>query len=650
MFAGKRKPDNLIPPDDRTSTTTADDSDSLWCDFASEFGDQFTPVEQGPLMETDQEAVIDIVKAIRESGIVDICRFDVVEVCRKYNTRINVIKNRRALSKIAETSEMIAGGLTQSRKTPFILILSMFSQWYGIPNIVITQKVPGRNELFIKLKTLASRLTGIWSNMEFARINDRKYTEFTQLLKHGGTLVLSDTAAQVEKLSRCYDRYVSDVNQIGSWSRGSHRMSRMYSLCKDEADGMLRTSDGRTQIEKAMRDFSTAYPPLLELSVSATLLGLLIMVNDPQRFTSDDILYTEASKDHVDISHMVPLQSADGEPLFLKKGELKVGNWFSSDSFETMMQDFAATPRGEHLIMVTNRKTVGGNNAQLADIQHHAHPEIVVMVMDGDGYRIKFPGSAFWLPVTKALVNNYRGRHGLPETCAIVNPGDAIDIVDEEFLEAPLAIFFYTMFMKSFSIRSSKRAPSHVTMSTGDALCISQLIQGMGRGHGEQKALLAQNGITHVKVLTCMSDFRCVAAHSILMDEIMAKLNDGKNLEEALMRGSFSPHADIFFDNVRTICAKRSAVHMPPRVRFDDKMGVSTLPRFLTPLSEESESDSGTESEDDLGTLKKKLRTQYRKDAGTHPLLCFACNSPYRLLSCALSMLLTPTRKNHQQG
>ena len=63
-----------------------------------------------------------------------------------------------------------------------------------------------------------------------------------------------------------------------------------------------------TRVEAAMSAMQRWSPPMVELNVSATLLGVWVTLRNPEQFVSDDMIFTEASGDHV-VSKFVPAQS-----------------------------------------------------------------------------------------------------------------------------------------------------------------------------------------------------------------------------------------------------------------------------------------------------------------------------------------------------
>ena len=128
--------------------------------------------------------------------------------------------------------------------------------------------------------------------------------------------------------------------------------------------------------------FDGCAPPLVKLSVSATLLPVLCHQANPEDIFTDDIIITTPGHDYVGVEHMCPLQD-NGKDIFLQPGELAVGNIFWSQSMQLMMEDAINKPRSMHIVMVTSRVYTTTNSTDLADNVHvdYAADKVVVMVL-----------------------------------------------------------------------------------------------------------------------------------------------------------------------------------------------------------------------------------------------------------------------------
>lgn len=361
-----------------------------------------------------------------------------------------------------------------------------------------------------------------------------------------------------------------------------------------------------------MVSFYNEFKPIIELSVSATLLGILIDVKDKRNFNSDNIIITTPSHDHVDVEFTKPL-TVDGHEQYLSHGDLKPSNGYCNGVFKDMMADAASKNRSLHVAMLSNRVNAVMNNTDCAEAAQLLHPNIVIAVMDGsrkindDGikttgykYRLPYNGDR-WSYVTLNSVNEYNDRHEL-EPATVVIPQDLINQIDEYHLEAPLIIFCYKMHFKSFSIRNSTRACTHMTLNIGKAVSLSMIVQAFGRGQGEQKQLLANNGFHHVTILTTKADYESVRAHSVLLDEMHTVLNQGGTLHTAFHH-RYSADADAFFNQMRTICAKNTGIEKPARMTFQEV----TQPRFVgmrTNAAQDADKLDGSELDDDQADME----------------------------------------------
>ena len=332
-----------------------------------------------------------------------------------------------------------------------------------------------------------------------------------------------------------------------------------------------------TQVENAMQSFYDKFKPHVELSVSATLLGVLLNIKDKKNFDKDNIIVTTPSDDHVDIEYTRPLV-VDGQEQYLYHGDLKPSNGYRNTALENMIRDGSLHNRSLHIAMISNRVNTDVNNTDCAESAQMRYPSLVIATMDGSrgygangqkltGYKYRLPYSGSdWQYVTLQTLNDFNERHGLPQT-TVVTPQNMISIIDETHLEAPLIMFCYRAYFKGFSIRSSQRACTHLTGYFGRAISLSLTTQAHGRAQGEQKQLLADNGFDHVKILTIKADYESVRAHNILTDEVMAVLEQDGTLETAF-RHQYSADADAFLNHVRTICAKNTGIELPPRMTF----------------------------------------------------------------------------------
>jgi len=137
-----------IDSSDESETDSDYSADNNYDGYVSE---EDTYESQGPLSETDHECVRDIVTVINASGLNSKCRFDIVEVVRKMVKKTHKAQNRRDEGHDTAIVRLAAGGRTQSRKTPIILIQCLIGRWNGMPSFVWTQFNNGRDDLFSKL-------------------------------------------------------------------------------------------------------------------------------------------------------------------------------------------------------------------------------------------------------------------------------------------------------------------------------------------------------------------------------------------------------------------------------------------------------------------------------------------------------------------
>ncbi|KAG5189094.1 hypothetical protein JKP88DRAFT_135081, partial [Tribonema minus] len=295
--------------------------------------------------------------------------------------------------------------------------------------------------------------------------------------------------------------------------------------------------------------FDSETPPLVKLSVSATLLPVLLAAKGREHVTAEDIIITTPGSTYAGIDNMAPLQDERGFDVFLRPGELTVKTKFTSPSIDLMMSDAMGRPRSLHIVMVNSRQYTTESNMDLANRSAKKYPHAVVMVLLGKGIGYKLPGHA-WVMVT--------------EQERVQTIGEVLEQIDQTHLEAPLVVYCYRQYMRLYSIRSSRRVGTHLTLSVTNALSISIVVQAFGRVCGEQLEVLRRNGFVtadgtpRVTVLTHAHDYDSVSAHPHLMAELVAHLQRGANLKEALC-AAYSACANIRYAQPKTIGPKKAA-------------------------------------------------------------------------------------------
>jgi hypothetical protein len=124
-----------------------------------------------------------------------------------------------------------------------------------------------------------------------------------------------------------------------------------FLMIVDEADDFYRTQaslkddnakdDSAIKMDLAMRRLRDLRP-LIRFEVSATLFAIylsLVEMGKAARIPAGDIFYIESSSEYVGSDLLIPLEDANGKPIFLDQGELCVKNIFINDKVCKLWDD-----------------------------------------------------------------------------------------------------------------------------------------------------------------------------------------------------------------------------------------------------------------------------------------------------------------------
>ena len=124
-----------------------------------------------------------------------------------------------------------------------------------------------------------------------------------------------------------------------------------FLMVVDEADDFYRTQaslrddnandDRAIKMDLAMRRLRDLRP-LIKFEVSATLFAIYLSLAEmgkAESIPAGDIFYIESSSEYVGSDLLVPLENADGEPIFLDQGELSVKNIFINHKIYKLWDD-----------------------------------------------------------------------------------------------------------------------------------------------------------------------------------------------------------------------------------------------------------------------------------------------------------------------
>jgi hypothetical protein len=433
----------------------------------------------------------------------------------------------------------LVAGKTQSGKSAVKAVVQSLCFEMDDPLIVITKGVSESRELHKKLQefaagtTSANYIVSASSSKSSSRVNWRvKKEEIKAALSEGGTLVLADTHAQINKAVDAIKMYRE---------KDEHRR---FVVIIDEADAMYRTPDRSQRMEHAY-DQLMALNPSLKILISATLVPVLLILKE-QGERDMDMLAIEPTDDYLGIEQMKHLKAANGDAVLLEHSDLSYnrGYVFRKDGGEIpytneavkMLYDDALSngdqKKGILVLDCTNpRVTAVGNvkqKAQLVQDMYHAEGKsIVVVIYVGKGLSRRCAGGGAWEEFDSKILL-----------------GEVLEAIDDEFgLETPIFVFGFSKMRRGISFRSNGRVPTHFALILGMGHSNESVMQTLGRATFRGKEALKNNGFDHVTILMPKTDFAMSVAYQRYILEVQARIDNGMSLDDA-MNGATSKLPD----------------------------------------------------------------------------------------------------------
>ena len=226
---------------------------------------------------------------------------------------------------------------------------------YGVgQNTAIPQLVRAPSNLLSTTLVLRSGTVGTAAKTAWA----------SEQLLQGACLVVNNSSA-VRLDTACWSNRPSDpcktlaqaiqgAVQLMISAQGAARVrgrSFDFLMIVDEADDFYRTQasltddnakdDSAIKMDLAMRRLRDLRP-LIKFEVSATLFAIYLSLAEmgkAARIPAGDIFYIESSSEYVGSDLLIPLEDANGKPIFLDQGELCVKNIFINDKVCKLWDD-----------------------------------------------------------------------------------------------------------------------------------------------------------------------------------------------------------------------------------------------------------------------------------------------------------------------
>ena len=468
-----------------------------------------------------------------------------------------------------ETIKMFGGGRTQARKTPLKASAFVLCRMMGVPTLLLTTNVAGREDLFKKFSELLAEIDvpppagaspyagtqyeyrkvhgvsklfavgrgdgapGVKGVLSVESIANQHRDWAVSELRQGACIVSNNTAAAMNKLSGL-------VRQ----ARGDRGAPLQFILTIDEADDFYRT-DGEynalIKLEQALLHLK-GLGPLVCFEVSATLLAVYMALHregGARAVGAADLWYVDPSDEYVGAELLMPPTDARGNYEFLSEHDLKKSNMLADEKVRRMYQDAADHPRSL-LLDATTAAVTAGNQIGIFDkavLVQKLHPHAVVVVVSGSLIK--------WWTVQPRR-DRQQDYHGTILRGKDRVVGNVIAKIDRYYPDRPIFVFGYSQMVRGVSYRSRHRVPSHFVLMYKSGMPLCRLVQAAGRAMGEQARQLRANGFTDVLLLTQAQDYDVICAYPEFLKAIKREMEGGASLADALENRLYDPKCNVF--------------------------------------------------------------------------------------------------------
>lgn len=534
---------------------------------------QLAPSDDAPQVVKDAFRLIMSSANMRRNIRFDLTPF-LLRVHRNVETARAKAASRARLSLSPhDTVKMFGGGRTQARKTPLKAVQFVLCRMMGVPTVLLTTNVAGREDLFKKFSELLAEIDVPTPPLraDVAEYTGRQYEyqkvdgvlKLVAVGREAGRrgvqgLLSVDTIAQQHRgwalsqlqLGACIvsnntSAAINKVSSLVNEARGSAPAAPMqFMLTIDEADDFYRTDGDREQpikLEFAL-DGLRRLGPLVCFEVSATLLAAYMELHrqgGADAVAAADLWYVEPCDDYVGAELLMPPQDPRGEYQFLHEDDLKKSNTYADEKVRSMYADAAAHPRSL-LLDATTASVTAANQVGIYDkakLVQKLHPRTVVVVVSGSSI-------AWW--TARPRSNRPQDARGVELLGKARVVGNVIAKIDKHYPDRPIFVFGYSQMVRGVSYRSRHRVPSHFVLLYKSGMPLCRLVQAAGRAMGEQARQLRANGFNHVLMLTQPRDYDAICAYPEFLKAIKQRMAGGASLADALGATTYDSKFNAF--------------------------------------------------------------------------------------------------------
>ena len=502
-----------------------------------------------------------------------------------------------------QREEIIAGGVTQNRKTYIKAVGVWVGFRLGVSAVIMSTGKNGTHSLWCKLSKIFTEFPDE-SRPDLAFSGDSPYSNkehrklLRQCVEKAGCILVNDTAVQVDHVQQVI------MMSIGHASCRDIPRSRapQVQLYMDEADAFYRNAEMPIKLESAVQKFLDTVQPLVRTFVSATLIPVFLhLKGKAQSVDGNSIIYTQPDEGYCGVRDFHPLADKDGRAIFLKPGDFTKGNGYSNWKLDRFYENALAGPAAALVLNITNPGVHTTNNVydHATKIQEKYHKVGCIVFVAQE--KIYF-----------APKNLGRPPFTFEKSKTI---GEAIQYADDsDGLLYPLVVIGYSQMIRGDSFRSDRRVPTHICCALGSQMSIEKIVQALGRASGLSKDVLVQNGFGYVTVLTFANDYETARAYSVWLKEMRDKINGGTTIQDALSAAAtYSDDANITALQTRSIGQRKDKLYLETAFKspnagqertgikwIGEEIGKEPLKRLLLQVAEENFSE-------DADTFRKEV-------------------------------------------
>ena len=483
-----------------------------------------------------------------------------------------------------ETIKMFGGGRTQARKTPLKTTAFILCRMMGVPTLLLTTNVAGREDLFKKFSKLLAKINvpppalsasappyagtqyeyrkvrGVWKLFAVGRgepgpkgvsgllsvesISGQHRAWAVSELRQGACIICNNTHSAITK-----------VANLVLQARGDRGAPLQFILTIDEADDFYRT-DGEfnapIKLEQALLELK-GLGPLVCFEVSATLLAVYMALHregGAGTVTAADLCYVDPSSEYVGAELLMPPQNSLGEDQFLSENDLTKANKYADEKVLDLYAHAASEPKSL-LLDATTPAVTAKNQVTIFDkalMVQGLHPHAILVVVSGSVIK--------WWTAQPRPDRQEQDGHGTERYGKEKVVDNVIAEIDKYYPRRPIFVFGYSQMVRGVSFRSTLRVPSHFVLMYKSGMPLCRLVQAAGRAMGEQATQLRANGFDHVRMLTQNHDYDVICAYPEFLKKIKDEMRDGASLAVALGR-AYDAKYNVF-STPKELGAKRS--------------------------------------------------------------------------------------------